>query len=373
MPGACQYGTDHSAGAVHDAVPTKGCSAFGNEKPAELTEWTRWLMWSFSALGRHFASATFLPPNVSSEKSVSLWMGTKVLENAPALDKVEKADVVVVGSGIAGKSVAWVLVWAGKDVVILDRGPIGKGTTSRTTAHLTAQYDDGFHQLIGRRGGDIAKAWYQSQAMSIDRVEPCQKALGIECDFRRLDGHLFYAPGTDIQILARENEATLAVGITRVPGAGRCLRGAGKDFLSALSGPGHLSPAQVSRRACRGDPQGRWSLLCRNHRRDLRRGREWRDRDNGRGTRRHCQACCDSHQFADQRPLRDPRQAGPYRTYAMAFSVPRGALPDGLYWDTLEAYHYVRLRALPASGLSRALEQFRALLGLPLSRVAVCT
>lgn len=45
--------------------------------------------------------------NVSSENSVSLWMSTKVLENAPALGKTEKADVVVVGSGIAGISVAW--------------------------------------------------------------------------------------------------------------------------------------------------------------------------------------------------------------------------------------------------------------------------
>jgi Rieske Fe-S protein len=34
----------------------------------------------------------------------------------------------------------------------------------------------------------------------------------------------------------------------------------------------------------------------------------------------------------------------PYRTYAMAFAVPKGAVPDALYWDTLEAYHYVRLQ-----------------------------
>ena len=34
----------------------------------------------------------------------------------------------------------------------------------------------------------------------------------------------------------------------------------------------------------------------------------------------------------------------PYRTYAMAFSVPPDSLADGLYWDTLEAYHYVRLQ-----------------------------
>jgi hypothetical protein len=40
--------------------------------------------------------------NVSSEKSVSLWMGTRVLDDTPVLNKAEKADVVIVGSGIAG-------------------------------------------------------------------------------------------------------------------------------------------------------------------------------------------------------------------------------------------------------------------------------
>ena len=34
----------------------------------------------------------------------------------------------------------------------------------------------------------------------------------------------------------------------------------------------------------------------------------------------------------------------PYRTYAMAFTIKKGALPDALYWDTEEPYHYVRLQ-----------------------------
>ncbi len=34
----------------------------------------------------------------------------------------------------------------------------------------------------------------------------------------------------------------------------------------------------------------------------------------------------------------------PYRTYAMAFSIKTGALPDALYWDTEDPYHYVRLQ-----------------------------
>jgi Rieske Fe-S protein len=33
----------------------------------------------------------------------------------------------------------------------------------------------------------------------------------------------------------------------------------------------------------------------------------------------------------------------PYRTYVIGARVPRGAVPAGLYWDTLDPYHYVRL------------------------------
>ena len=52
--------------------------------------------------------------NVSNERSSSVWMATPVVEDAPALDKEETADVAIVGSGIAGMSVAYELAKAGK-------------------------------------------------------------------------------------------------------------------------------------------------------------------------------------------------------------------------------------------------------------------
>lgn len=73
--------------------------------------------------------------NVSSEHSKSLWIDTSVYDDAPTLQSDETADVIVVGSGIAGLSTAYELAKAGKKVVVVDRGPVGNGMTSRTTAH----------------------------------------------------------------------------------------------------------------------------------------------------------------------------------------------------------------------------------------------
>jgi nitrite reductase/ring-hydroxylating ferredoxin subunit len=38
----------------------------------------------------------------------------------------------------------------------------------------------------------------------------------------------------------------------------------------------------------------------------------------------------------------------PYRTFVLAFAVPKGAVADALYWDTPDPYHYVRLQPLDA-------------------------
>ena len=145
--------------------------------------------------------------NVAFERSRSFWTDQPVIEGAGALLNDERADVVVIGSGIAGMSVAYELAAAGKKVVVLDRGPIGKGMTARTTAHLASGSDDGFDELIRLRGEEIASAWRESQQAAIDRIENLQQTLNVDCDFRRVDGYLFAAMEDDTASLEREFKA----------------------------------------------------------------------------------------------------------------------------------------------------------------------
>jgi glycine/D-amino acid oxidase-like deaminating enzyme/nitrite reductase/ring-hydroxylating ferredoxin subunit len=281
--------------------------------------------------------------NVSGERTRSLWMDTEVARAVPLGEDVS-ADVVIVGSGIAGLSTAYELAGRGLSVVVLDRGPIGKGMTSRTTAHLTSLCDDSFDSLISRRGLDVAKTFFQSQHASIARIEQIQKEEDIDCDFRRLDGFLFPAVGRDPSELDKELKAGRQVGIPisdekGLPLAGlegsRCLRYGEQGTFHPLK---YLAGLVRAIRARKGELYANSAV---EHVAEKASGVIVKTLD---GRRVHAAAAivCTNSPINDRFALHT-KQA-PYRTYAMAFELPRGALPDALYWDTLDAYHYVRLQ-----------------------------
>src|SRR5947208_2647700 len=126
--------------------------------------------------------------NVLDEHTRSLWMDVPVAA-APPLSGAERADVAVIGSGIAGLSVAYELASRGRSVVVLDRGRIGCGMTARTTAHLASALDDNYKELIVVRGQDCARHYYESVSAAIDRAEAIQSTEQIDRDVRRLDGY----------------------------------------------------------------------------------------------------------------------------------------------------------------------------------------
>src|SRR5436309_3071090 len=111
-------------------------------------------------------------------------MQVEVEPNAPQLDGTLRCDTVVIGAGIAGLSVAYELAAAGTSVIVIDRGAIAGGVTSRTTAHLAPVCDDGVSTLIKLRGEDMARGFQESQEAAVARIEAIVKHHDIACNFR---------------------------------------------------------------------------------------------------------------------------------------------------------------------------------------------
>jgi glycine/D-amino acid oxidase-like deaminating enzyme/nitrite reductase/ring-hydroxylating ferredoxin subunit len=281
--------------------------------------------------------------NVAQEKTKSVWMDATVAEASPLKDD-QTADVAVIGSGIAGLSTAYELTGRGRSVIVLDRGRIGSGMTARTTAHLASALDDRYANLIDARGVDIARMVYQSQASAISRIEAIQANERIACDFQRIDGYLLLAPGTAASELDKELAACRKAGVpvtdTREP---TCLHA--KNLVRSLRFPdqARFHPLKYLAGLARAITRNGGLLFGDTTVESAIEEKNGVVVKTARGTVRATDVV-----FATNSPISGSvtihTKQAPYRTYALAATLPRGSLPDALYWDTLDPYHYVRLQ-----------------------------
>jgi glycine/D-amino acid oxidase-like deaminating enzyme/nitrite reductase/ring-hydroxylating ferredoxin subunit len=281
-----------------------------------------------------------------SGQTTPAWMTVPVPTFSPLQSNLH-TDVCIVGAGIAGLTTAYLLAQEGKSVVVLDDGPIGGGETGRTTAHLSFALDDRYthlERLHGRTGAQLAA---ESHAAAVDRIEAIVQTEGIDCDFERLDGYLFVPPGDSTQILQDELEAAHRAGlndvvlVNRAPlsffDTGLCLqfpRQGQFHPLKYLAGLAHCIEA-------------RGGQIFTATRAEQIQGGERAQITTATGAT----VTADAVVVATNTPVNDMiaihTKQGPYRTYAIALRVPRGAIPRALYWDTPDPYHYVRLAEGP--------------------------
>jgi glycine/D-amino acid oxidase-like deaminating enzyme/nitrite reductase/ring-hydroxylating ferredoxin subunit len=242
---------------------------------------------------------------------------------------------------------AYLLAREGRRVVVLDDGPIGGGETGRTTAHFTNAIDDRYHHVERMHGEKGARLVAESHTKAIDRAEEIVGRERIACEFERLDGYLFVPPGESTEPLERELTATTRAG---VPGVQRVAR-APLDFDT---GPALLFPRQAQLhplrylaglRAAIEAAGGR--IHTGTHVVEVEESKPARVKTGGGAGVSAASVVIATNTPVIDRTAIHTKQA-PYRTYVVAFRVPRGKVNRGLYWDTSERrgdpdpYHYVR-------------------------------
>lgn len=292
--------------------------------------------------------------NAYGEHTQSLWMKVEVQPDAPSLPGKQSCDTVVIGSGIAGLSVAYELATAGHKVIVIDRGPICGGMTSRTTAHLAPICDDGLSTLINLRGEEMARLFQQSQEAAVGRIEQIIAELGIDCNFRRLDAFLFPAMGVEPKEARdqrqEEFEAARKVGAAAELVTGVPLKGFEKAPVLRYPNQATFHPLRYLRGVAKAIRDHGGRIFANS---PVIRVEELPDGGVRVATENGGIIEASNAVIATNSPINDRFQLhtkmSPYRTYAMAFTLPHGALPDALYWDTGDPYHYVRLNPGPGS------------------------
>ncbi len=141
----------------------------------------------------------------------SIWNQTAELPRREALEGELRADVAVIGCGMAGALIADRLRRRGLRVVVLEAARVGSGQTGNTTAKITSQHGMIYGALIRKFGPERARQYADANEQAIREYAALVRERGIDCDFAQVPAYLYSE--NQANDLRREAEVAASLGI----------------------------------------------------------------------------------------------------------------------------------------------------------------
>lgn len=129
-----------------------------------------------------------------------------LLAVCPALDRDVTCEVAVIGGGITGALVAYRLVQAGVDTLLLDRRDIGRGSTAASTSLVQYENDVPLSRLVALVGETNAVRSYRMGVEVVKELAPLIRRLGSDCGYAKKESLCLASSRDDLPALRREYE-----------------------------------------------------------------------------------------------------------------------------------------------------------------------
>jgi len=265
----------------------------------------------------------------------------------PPLDHDTRADVLVVGAGITGLTTAYLLAREGMQVVVVERDQCASADTGHTTAHVTMVTDTRLQTLVSSFGRSHAQAVWDAGLAAVATIDDIVRTNELDAAFGWVDGYLHAPRGeqSDDEQASLMKDARLAseLGfdaefVTSTPLVGQ--------YGIRFTGQARVHPRKYL--------AGVASAIEQMGGRIYERSPTQVFRDDSRSVTVNGHTVAFDHVvIATHNPLVGLERTGgaalfqtklaPYTSYVVAARVPRGTVPDALWWDTADPYTYIRL------------------------------
>lgn len=143
----------------------------------------------------------------------SAWL-THCQTKFPKLSTDIETDIAIIGGGLTGCCCAYFLSNAPHmNITLLEADTIGFGASGRNTGKITYQHGAIYHKLIDIHNSEIAKLYYESQKEAILSYKEIIHKHNFQCDFQECSSLLYTNDDNSLNILKKEYQAGLDLGI----------------------------------------------------------------------------------------------------------------------------------------------------------------
>lgn len=269
----------------------------------------------------------------------STWRPEAGAVRYPELDGSLDADVAIVGGGLTGITAAHLLSAKGLRVVVLERGSLGAEATGLTTAFLVETIDTDPETLVSIFDEQTARTVLSSHRHAIDVVEETVRTEGIDCAFSRCPLHVFASSDEDGASLPRQGSALRSLGTDASLDPERTLGFATHGSLR-VERQAKFHPLRYLHALARTAVSAGVEIYENTEVAEVDEAASRLQTARGSVRARHMLV-------ATHYPLGKPWplyfKKAEYVSYVCEFSMPCGVVPEALYEDTANPYHYFRV------------------------------
>ena len=145
--------------------------------------------------------------------SESYWLASTKQPEYEELDRDMSVDAAIVGGGLVGITLAYLLKKEGLKVAVLEANRILQGTTGHTTAKVTSQHDLIYDQLTTSIGEELTRQYADANQNAIELIDSIINENKIDCDFKRLPAFTYTMLDEYTEKIEKEVKAASDYGI----------------------------------------------------------------------------------------------------------------------------------------------------------------
>lgn len=150
---------------------------------------------------------------VFAQSPFSYWIATTPFTDYCPIKENIKVDAAIIGGGITGITLGFLLKREGLKVAVIEAKRIGGGATGHTTAKITSQHHLIYSNLIKHLGRERAQQYALANEYAIGFIENLVREKGIDCDFSKEKAYVYTSSEKYIPEITDEVDAALSLGI----------------------------------------------------------------------------------------------------------------------------------------------------------------